>query len=68
MIKLNIKSLETDLTSNITTVTVELFETNGIFTKLKETLRFDLVGRYTSIDEALIEKVTETLTANGIAL
>ncbi len=68
MIKLNIKSLETDLTSNITTVTVELFETNGIFTKLKETLRFDLVGRYTSIDEALTEKVTETLTANGITL
>lgn len=68
MIKLNIKSLETDLTSNVTTVTVELFETNGVFTKLKETLRFDLTGRYTSIDDELMEKVRETLTTNGIAL
>lgn len=68
MKELEVKSLETNLASNITTVTVDILSVNGDFKRVLETLKFPVIGKFITIDDALIEAINEVLAQNGIEL
>ena len=63
---IDIKALECNLASNQTTVTFDLTETIGPITRVKETMRVTIEGKFTAIDDAVIEQVAELLEANGV--
>lgn len=62
---ISIKSIETNLTSNITKVTLDVIESQGSFSKVKDTLIFDLQGRYTQINQELMDAIETFLTNSG---
>lgn len=68
MKELKIKSLTCNLASNITQVEVQIFSVNGAIKRLEDSLELEIQGRFTGIDDALIEAVTEVLEANGVML
>ena len=68
MKELKINSLTCELASNITVVDISLFEVTGTLKRLSDNLVLTLEGRFTNIDDVLIEAVTEELDNNGITL
>jgi 23S rRNA C2498 (ribose-2'-O)-methylase RlmM len=68
MKEINIKSLECDMASNVTKVTIDIVSVNGDFRRVLETLNFPLEGRFTSISDTLYEAIHEKLEANGIEI
>jgi 23S rRNA C2498 (ribose-2'-O)-methylase RlmM len=66
MKEINIKSLECDMASNITKVTIDIVSVNGDFRRVLETLNFPLEGRYTGISDDLYEAIHSKLEENGI--
>lgn len=63
---IEIKSLECNLASNQTTVTFDITEIVGPITRVKETMKITVTGKFTSIDDAVVEQVIEVLEANGV--
>lgn len=62
-----IKSLECNLASNITKVTFDITEQVGPLTRVKETLSVEIEGKFTAIDDILIEQIVDLLAANGVS-
>ena len=68
MKEISVKSLECDMASNVTKVTIEIVSVNGDFRRVLETLNFPIEGRFTGISDTLYEAIHEKLEANGIEL
>ena len=68
MKKLKIKSLTCNLASNITQVEVQIYSITGALKMLESTIELEVQGRFTAIDDALIETVTDILETNGVTL
>lgn len=62
-----IKSLECNLASNITKVTFDITEQVGSLTRVKDTLSVEIEGKFTAIDDVLIEQIVDLLAANGVS-
>jgi hypothetical protein len=62
-----IKSLECNLASNVTKVTFDITEQLGPITRVKETLTLDIEGKYTTIDDVLLEQISEILEQQGLS-
>lgn len=63
---IDIKALECNLASNQTTVTFDITEQLGPITRVKETMKVVVEGKFTTIDDAVVEQVIEVLEANGV--
>ena len=68
MKELKIKSLTCNLASNITQVEVQIYSITGALKMLESTIELEVQGRFTAIDDALIETVTDILETNGVTL
>lgn len=68
MRELKIKSLTCNLASNITQVEVQIYSITGALKMLESTIELEVQGRFTAIDDALIETVTDILETNGVTL
>jgi hypothetical protein len=62
-----IKSLECNLASNVTKVTFDITEKLGPITRVKETLTLDIEGKHTTIDDVLLEQISEILEQQGLS-
>lgn len=62
-----IKSLECNLASNVTKVTFDITEQLGPITRVKETLTLEVEGKYTTIDDVLLEQISEILEQQGLS-
>ena len=66
--RIEIRSLECNLASNQTIVGFDLTEVTGPITRVKETMKVTIEGKFTVIDDAVIEQLTELLEANGVVV
>jgi hypothetical protein len=63
---LKVIALNTDYTTNVTQVTIQLTENVGRIVRVKDTLEIALQGRYDGVSEPMMDALFAELEANGI--
>ena len=62
----NVISLSTDYTTNVTEVKLEITTHVGRITRVTDTLTVSLAGRHEGVTDELMELVFDELEANGL--
>jgi len=65
-LSVNVLSLATDYTTNVTEVKVEITENIGRVTRVKDIMTVTLAGRHESLTDDLMNAVFDELEANGL--
>jgi len=63
---IKVMALNVNYVENLTTVRIQITEQVGKIERIKEELLIPLVGKYETIDEALMEAIFEQLDESGL--
>jgi hypothetical protein len=62
----NVLSMSTDYTTNVTEVKLEITENLGRISRVRDTLTVTIAGRHDGVTDDLMELVFNELEANGL--